>query len=626
MPILTSGGSFETRVQTLKSMATGALPQYRPLQASWASRLAFGAQHAALRYGRYLLLLLILSLLFFSIKYYSRPAAPPASNALALAIDREIRALALREVRARTLGGAIDASLRRLALPASTGWTGAYWDWLWRWDKLRAETFNRVCRTILLALFCFAITLALGLRLTAALKSGERREKPPSPYTRIAIWALGTFPAYALVFVLADVLKYLRLGTWPLALAAVFAIAIGDGVLTTTVSDLHQAWRRLRQRDFMATVRDRLPPERLDRYLHKIALIDVLPHCTGRLTALIGTIVVVGIVPGLYRGTLGAHLNLHDPDIWLTYSLDALWVLALAMVALTLLTQHLTDHYQRDRKGLDRLSQILGEAEPVQVQSRELLIAAAALLACTLIAAGLHWRADVAEVAARLLLSLGAVVVGGGLGLALAVAIGILLPLYSAAASNFVLQCFESVPRVIAVAFLMTLFNLGQPDAGPVAKWLLWSALLGCFCFAEVARTLHGQIQSLQRVDFVDGLRSLGLCTRDLFRLHIWPQMKYRVHAGIYPLVRAIVFCEGAVCILRFAMKGVVIDLFPLGSLLAEGTEHFSFGAWRGILYGFSIIALLAACIEIGSRGMQHIWYQLFLRSDAKNKRPAPVH
>ena len=66
-------------------MATDRLPQYRPLQASWASRLAFGAQHAALRYGHYLLLLLLLSLLFFSIKYYSRPAAAPSPNALSLA-------------------------------------------------------------------------------------------------------------------------------------------------------------------------------------------------------------------------------------------------------------------------------------------------------------------------------------------------------------------------------------------------------------------------------------------------------------------------------------------------------------------------------------------------------------
>jgi ABC-type dipeptide/oligopeptide/nickel transport system permease component len=585
----------------------------------------FVIEQGVRRYGRYALLLLALSLLFFSVVHAVRSPAPVSWSALYRTIDESICVHALAESGEAAVEHAIDRSLRAGLLFEKEGsWLEAYWSWLWRWDRQRQEIGERVLWTVLLALFCLGITLALALWLGSFARQAENRWKGPGlRVLKAGYYALGAFPAYALIFLLADMLKWFQAGTWPLAIVGVLAIAVGDGIWVTTAEAVGEASRRLEQRDFMASVRERLAPGAAKRYLRRLVLIDLLPHYMGRLTVIIGSIVVVGIVPGLYRGTLGGQLNIHDPEVWLPHSLDALWGLALVVVGLTLLVDRAVARLQRDRKGIDRLTQIWGPAQSIELQWVRGLGVGILVLIGTLVVSGLHWGAGMGEVVSRLLLSLAEILLGGCMGLLLAVGVGVLLPLYWAAASRLILQFFEAIPRVIGVAFLMTAFNLGWPDAGAVTRVLVWCLLLGLFCFAEMGRSLHHQIEFLQKVDFVGGLRSLGFSPWCIFQLHIWPQIKYRIFSGIHPLVRAILFCEGAIAILRFAMKGMVIGLFSIGSLLAEGVEHFPFDQWRGALYGLATVGLMAACVEMGRLLMQWGWYGLFLRRDEREHGPA---
>ncbi|MBT4501674.1 MAG: hypothetical protein HOC74_28350 [Gemmatimonadetes bacterium] len=585
----------------------------------------FVLEQGVRRYGRYALLLLALSLLLFSAVYAVRFPAPISWSTLYRTIDESIRVHALAESGEEAVESAIDRSFRAEQLSKrESGWLEAYWSWLWRWSRQRQEIGERVLWTVLLALFCLGATLVLAFWLERFARKAESRWKGSgSRGLKAGYYALGAFPAYALIFLLADMLKWFQAGSWPLAIVGVLAIAVGDGILVTTAEAVGEAARRLEQRDFMAGVRERLAPGAVNSYLRRLVLIDLLPHYMARLTVIIGSIVVVGIVPGLYRGTLGGQLNIHDPEVWLTHSLDALWGLALVMVVLTLLVDRAVARLQRDRKGIDRLTQIWGLAQPVELQWVRGLGVGALVLVGTLVVSGLHWGAGTGEVVSRLLLSLGEILLGGCMGLSLAVGVGVLLPLYSAAASRLILQFFEAIPRVIGVAFLMTAFNLGCPEAGAVAKVLVWCLLLGLFCFAEMGRSLHNQIEFLQKVDFVGGLRSLGFSPWRIFQLHIWPQIKYRIFSGIHPLARAILFCEGAIAILRFAMKGMVIGLFPIGSLLAEGGEHFPFDQWRGALYGLATVGLMVACVEMGRLLMQWGWYGLFLRRDEREHGPA---
>ena len=105
----------------------------------------------------------------------------------------------------------------------------------------------------------------------------------------------------------------------------------------------------------------------------------------------------------------------------------------------------------------------------------------------------------------------------------------------------------------------------------------------------------------------------MGLGPWRIFVLHLWPQMRYHAYHAIVPVVQAVVYCEGAVCILRFAMRGTVIRLYPAGSLLAESVERFGFAQWQGALLGLGCIGLLVAVAALAARALQGGWYLFFL-------------
>ena len=73
-----------------------------------------------------------------------------------------------------------------------------------------------------------------------------------------------------------------------------------------------------------------------------------------------------------------------------------------------------------------------------------------------------------------------------------------------------IIQFFEAIPRVIGVAFLMTVINLRLPGMGGWERWLVWSLLLGIFSFAEIARGLYCRVAYLKNVDFVTNDQTLG--------------------------------------------------------------------------------------------------------------------
>ena len=585
---------------------------------AWLRRALFLAHRVLGRGGPYAVLLAVLSGLFFSVEHWVGASAKISPRTMAAAIDRSIRALAPEPEEGAA--EAIDGDLRRAAALPPASWAAAYWDWLWRLDGLRLEAYRRMLWTGLLALGCLLLGGLLAVQWARhgdPLARGLARRAPAwlqgFPYRRSAFYLLGAFPAYALVFLLADLLKHLQWGGWPLALAAVWALAVGDGVLVATLDNWRQARQRLAGRDFIEGVRARLGPGKVDAFLDRLVLIELVPYALVRLSVVIGSVVVVGIVPGIYRGTLGGHLNLHDPHIWLRHSLDVLWALTAALVFFAALIDGVRGKLQKDRKGIDRIEQIWSGAPPVEMNWSKTGISVLVLIIGSGLVAFLHWRADWFEVMGHIGLSLAEIGLAGLVGLAVAVLLGALAPLYAPALSALLLQLIEAVPRVIGVAFLMTAFNLWAPDSGVVLRWAVWSVLLGLFCAAEIARGLYSHTTFLQQVDFVDGLRALGMGRWRLFRLHLWPQIKYQVYHGIYPLVRAIVFCEGAICILRFAMQGVVIRLFPLGSLLAEGAERFTFDTGRGLAFGLAAVTLMALCIEAASQALRQGWRVLFL-------------
>ncbi|NKB68534.1 MAG: hypothetical protein GKR89_15845 [Candidatus Latescibacteria bacterium] len=538
---------------------------------------------------------------------------------LAAAIDRDMRALA--GAPGEGVAAAVDRAFRRQVDLPPSGWAAAYWHWLWRLDGLRLEAYRRIGWTLLLALGCLGLGGLLALqwaRRGAPLVRRFSQRAPawlPVQLCRGGVfYLLGAFPAYALVFLLADLLKHLQWGGWPLAVAAVAALAVGDGVLVATLDNGRQIRRRLAGRDFMEGVRARLSPGAFESFLDRLVLIDLLPYVLVRLAVVVGSIVVVGIVPGIYPGTLGGYLNLHDPHIWLRHSLDILWVLTAVLVCGGALLEGLRAQLQRDRKGIDRVEQIWSEAPAVELAWRQSGLSLLGLIGCSGLVAWLHWRADWFEVARHLGLTLAEIGLAGVVGLSVAVLLGALAPLYAPGLSALLLQLLEAVPRVIGVAFLMTAYNLWAPAGGDFGRWAVWSVLLGLFCSGEIVRSLYSHTAFLRQVDFVAGLQALGMGRSRLFRLHIWPQIKYQIYHGIYPLVRAIVFCEGAICILRFAMQGAVIRLYPLGSLLAEGAEHFTFDTAGGLAFGLGVVVLMALCIEAASQVLRQGWRLLFLK------------
>ena len=615
--------------------------------------LFYRARWLAVRSGRYLFLLAALSFLFFFSGYIGRPASSPSfaeiRERLHRAIGKDFRVWvsegsgsgqsleeaasakeAIADEQRSRLLAAIDGELSQkvtgrtgaeLAEERSgeAGWMGAYWDWLWQWSEWRGKVFGLALRTVLLSLVCLG--LSAGGIVAAVLYGGydpavEGADNGMLRQRRGARWmlyGLGAFPAYALVYLLDDWLKFLQLGNGPLLVAALLALAAGDGVLVNNLEDFREAWKRLGQRDFMLGVRERLGAEKARRYLARIALIDLLPHAVVRLSVIVGSLVVVAIAPGIYRGwSLGGPLDIDEASaVWLGYSLDALWGLSVVMVGLTFAVDWLRGRWQKDRKGIDRLDQLADARPRDEFELRKALLALGALVGCFLLIVAIHWKHDAVDVWWRFAHSLGAALVGGSVGLLLAVTVGMLVPLYLEAGA-VIIQFFEAIPRVIGVAFLMTVANLQMPDLSGWERWLVWSMLLGIFSFAEIARGLYSRVTYLKNVDFVSGLRALGLRRWQIFRLHVWPQMQGRVFASIYPLVRAIVFCEGAIAILRFAMRGLAIDLLPVGSLLAEGAREMGLDTLRGLLFGLAVVATMAACIEAGSRILRLAWKWAF--------------
>ena len=147
-------------------------------------------------YGRYPLLLLALSLLFFTAQHAARTRAYITPQILLNAIDADIRALVLaQEQQEGALRTEIDAQLRPLVHPAAD-WPAAYWGWLSQWDKSRLAVYGRVAWTVLLALLCLSLTLLLARAWV--------RANPRGWPAKIGAGLLGVVPAYVLVFALAD--------------------------------------------------------------------------------------------------------------------------------------------------------------------------------------------------------------------------------------------------------------------------------------------------------------------------------------------------------------------------------------------------------------------------------------
>ena len=551
--------------------------------------------------GRFPLLFAALSALFFAAERLGQPSAATDMAAVHRAVDAEIRQLAAPRTPTDALAPAVDAEIRRRALPPAG--IGAFGAWLVRWDGPRRQAAARVARTLALALLCLAVSVALAAAVSFAGAAF-------SPWTALA----GLPPAYALVLAFGEGLKGLRAGLLPLEIVAVLAIAAADGLLPQGARALARIRRRISARDFVDTLRQRLPAPRVERFVRRLSLIDYMPHLSARLAAVVGTLAIVGLVPGLYPGTVGGALDLRDPAVWLAQSLDLLWLLAGALLAFAWVVDLLHRRWQSDRKGIDRLSQVLHRARPQRLPWRALALAAGALALALAGVAVLHWRADTGEVLLAVGLSLSTALAAGALGMALAVGLGLLLPLWNPAPTALLLHALEAVPRVLGVAVAMTAFNLWGPESGPGTRWLVWSGLLGLFAGGEALRPLYGQTLFLRRVDFVEGMRSLGLGPWRIFVLHLWPQMRYRAYHAIVPVVQAAVYCEGAVCILRFAMRGTVLRLYPAGSLLAESVERFGFAQWQGALLGLGCIGLLVAVAALAARALQGIWYLLFLR------------
>jgi hypothetical protein len=561
--------------------------------------------------GRFPFIFLLLSCLFFSAEYLTRPPVPLDMAAVHHAIDDQIRHLARwQQIGPAPLQYAVDSEIRRYH-QAPSGWWANGIAWLCHWDNQRHLALARVIRTITLSLLIVALsTLFSALLAFATAGSGSNR---------ITTWiaAIGLVPAYALVMALGDLLKGLHAGLVPLEITAIAAIAVADGLLPAGARALAEDRRRLAGRDFVVQAGRRLGGRALDRFIKRLALIEFIPRLSGRLAAVAGTISVVGLVPGLYPGTIGGALNLHQADVWLAQSLDILWLLAGALLTIAWILDLFYRRWQRDRKGIDRLDQILHRPRPLYLDWHRALMSLGLLLACVAVVASLHWRTDISQVLLHSGLSLATAIVAGCLGLFLAVSLGLLLPLWSPSLTALLLHGLEAVPRVLGVCFAMTAYNLLSPDGTAVGRWLVWAALLGLFAGSEALRALYSQMRFLIQVDFVEGLRSLGLGPWRVFSLHIWPQMKYRAYHEIFPLVQAVIYCEGAVCILRFVMQGTVVRLFPVGSLLAEGVERFGLAPGQGLLFGASCIGLLVAIAALAGRTLQTVWYFLFLHNDS---------
>jgi peptide/nickel transport system permease protein len=214
------------------------------------------------------------------------------------------------------------------------GWLFAFWKGVLTWDlgpSYRgipvADLVARGAARSLPIIFA-ALLLSLGTGLALALLLGDR-SRAMGRAARVAVHAGSLVPVFLLGYLGVVVLAVPPEGS-ALTLAAVCILALGDGMLTDVVLALDAELERLRDRDFVHSMRLRGVRSWL-RLMPHIAL-PLAQLAAAKMTFLIGGVLILEKVLGIQGIGLMGYQAAVQPDFQL---LIAITVLATAVVAAT---------------------------------------------------------------------------------------------------------------------------------------------------------------------------------------------------------------------------------------------------------------------------------------------------